>query len=1202
MDGNEFPLYGRDRATGLVREFLVRPESNGRPVTRPTPVIVFTGSARSGKSALLANLAERGKGHIPASLVDCADFESGRARHLLALLAFELNSTSGRYGTVPFPRLITGLIALQVPLDDVPLTGDRDIARELMRKALEDRKNTASLLRETVQEALNAGVSALGAQPAWLTAALDLFSKAGPRLVLGGLVSTRYGRQVVLGKGQDWYGSHDPDEGQDAIDALIELNRNAARTAPKGAVPEGVAAKDALAARREAADLLWDAFLADLADAFDRRRADNWSYNCLVLLDSAEAGAGPLFLDELVKARKRRQRDGLVPDPLTVVVASQGPLLKRAAPRATAAPLAEAGYDDFARRAAGHPDGPWWYPVELAELSAADVAGMAREFNVSHGTRRAEVASAVYRYTQGHAGTSRALLAAMGESGETDLASILEYRARTGGSTPLADRLLDDLMSGVSPRVKENLVTCSAARDQEAALKLGSFPGLLNGQAWDDEIRNPAFWNQDQELHPQLRRLLLRRLAARPDGAQDGWLAVHDRLRRLGAAEGDPTGELYHALACGDIAGVSEWLNDARATMRAQAWLAMIDAVAAAPNNLATGQRDEDYVGELVGQFEGDAKRLAPVAQLVTASWIDGDPLSQPGRGGLRVLAKDAMKQIARAATRDKSVLLARADAEYLEDLPAEVAPAAPTREGAFDPPRSTAGQARGRRRRLAAAALAVVIAAGGAVFGYEAASAPANCGATVTPFQLTTVQGECVGVTDATTGYYFDPSDKEAVHLQQLIGALNRQAEASPAYLTIGYVETLTLPPPGPTGSAAPDVSSARIDDLLQGAYLALKAADSADSPLAGVKIRLVLANVGSAEQGYSTVASQLTSLASRSGRGRLITVAGMGISTQDTQTLAQDLGDSDIPMFGAVTTADSLDHAADSYLERAVPSVAQQLQVLVPFLKRPGEPLAAVNGAAPQVSVVEDTDPDDLYKQSLDDDFSLPNAVGQVSPDARYQYSYTPGGLSPNGEFYGITLALCQSSRPSVVLYEGRESVLVQLIQQLNENQGCHGDQISIITGSDANALPPNLTHDTLGGAIVTVYYSDIEPQTVTPQFQGQYQAAFGSTPPTPWMLASYDSVTAAWNLIKLTLNPGGGANVEAPTAAAISPSDAADYLNDLTIKQTAVEGATGPLVFSGNGDLAQPNIPVVEIANGKTPQVINDQPPKQTKKTTP
>jgi hypothetical protein len=122
-------------------------------------------------------------------------------------------------------------------------------------------------------------------------------------------------------KGQDWYGHRNA--GQNAIDALIDLNRKAASTAAEGAtVTEDDAATSA---RREAAYLLWEAFLADLDDAFTRRRAVNWTFNSLVLLDNADGGAGKRFLSELVEARKRRAADRLEPDPLTVVTPSKGP-------------------------------------------------------------------------------------------------------------------------------------------------------------------------------------------------------------------------------------------------------------------------------------------------------------------------------------------------------------------------------------------------------------------------------------------------------------------------------------------------------------------------------------------------------------------------------------------------------------------------------------------------------------------------------------------------------------------------------------------------------------------------------------------------------------------------------------------------------------------------------------------------------------
>lgn len=69
-DDADFPLHGRDTAVELVRAFLAR---------RPTPVVIFTGPSRSGKSMLLKDLDRRAKGRVPHALVNCADFGAGRA-------------------------------------------------------------------------------------------------------------------------------------------------------------------------------------------------------------------------------------------------------------------------------------------------------------------------------------------------------------------------------------------------------------------------------------------------------------------------------------------------------------------------------------------------------------------------------------------------------------------------------------------------------------------------------------------------------------------------------------------------------------------------------------------------------------------------------------------------------------------------------------------------------------------------------------------------------------------------------------------------------------------------------------------------------------------------------------------------------------------------------------------------------------------
>ncbi len=135
MEGNRgVPLYRRGGALTLVHEFLTREERDGLPVSRPTPVIVFAGA---GKTALLAELARLLAGNAPCARIDCEDFAGG-ARELLSLLAFELNRHSGRYGELPFPRLITGLIVIRsVDLKDLDLSDADDAAEFDLAPVLE---------------------------------------------------------------------------------------------------------------------------------------------------------------------------------------------------------------------------------------------------------------------------------------------------------------------------------------------------------------------------------------------------------------------------------------------------------------------------------------------------------------------------------------------------------------------------------------------------------------------------------------------------------------------------------------------------------------------------------------------------------------------------------------------------------------------------------------------------------------------------------------------------------------------------------------------------------------------------------------------------------------------------------------------------------------------------------------------------------
>ena len=89
-------------------------------------------------------------------------------------------------------------------------------------------------------------------------------------------------------------------------------------------------------------------------------------------------------------------------------------------------------------------------------------------------------------------------------------------------------------------------------------------------------------------------------------------------------------------------------------------------------------------------------------------------------------------------------------------------------------------------------------------------------------------------------------------------------------------------------------------------------------------------------------------------------------------------------------------------------MPSVKQQLEVLIPFLKRHRQPLAPVHGKQPQIAVVEDANTSDLYKNSLYEDFKA--ELPGLPEDAYHPYSYVPGGLAPGGQFASITAYLCR------------------------------------------------------------------------------------------------------------------------------------------------------------------------------------------------
>jgi hypothetical protein len=662
--GEAVRLYGRNAALQLVREFLTREQGNGMLHSRRYPVLVFTGMRGTGKTALLADLAGRLDQQVAFARIDCEGFD-GDARDLLSLIAFDLNRQSGRYGSLPFPRLITGQIAITAFLN----TTDRGAAREQIHQVLEANQRTAKVLKDAFTEMLKSGFEALGGTHGVTGTGLaieTLASRYGPEVILGGLAASRRGRRLLLGKGQDWYGHQDRDLGRNPLDVLVDLNRMAA-------LP------DAEGNRREVAELLWAAFLADLRDSFAHsRHASSWTLNCAVLLDNVDTQVGHAFLDELIMARRQRAAYAADdPDPLTVVATSRGDLAERVRVRGeSAVTLTSASYSDYQRRMQTQVSrqsqvGLWWYPVLLPDLTLDEVGNMVSALELPGGTRRS-VTSAVHRFTAGHPGATRMMLEAIAEHPDKplELLGILtgpEPGVLSPGGRTLEEGLLHRLTEGIPPEAMADLITCAAAHQKEPALRLAADSGLLTGMRGEESVIFAAsLWrtgppDQAAQLHTVLWRLLLRRLARRGVGTAADWASVFGWLRASCQDAGDKPGELYYALAVGTVEYVSRWFVHALEHSDPAEWVRVLRHVSAAPNRLDHRQPPGSQLRSLTRWAVGKEQPLELAGRLVAAAWICADPLSAAYRRSLlREMAAD-LNQIA-SYSRDMTVLRDEAD------------------------------------------------------------------------------------------------------------------------------------------------------------------------------------------------------------------------------------------------------------------------------------------------------------------------------------------------------------------------------------------------------------------------------------------------------------------------------------------------------------------------------------------------------------
>jgi ABC-type branched-subunit amino acid transport system substrate-binding protein len=358
--------------------------------------------------------------------------------------------------------------------------------------------------------------------------------------------------------------------------------------------------------------------------------------------------------------------------------------------------------------------------------------------------------------------------------------------------------------------------------------------------------------------------------------------------------------------------------------------------------------------------------------------------------------------------------------------------------------------------------------------------------------------------------------------------------------------------------------VSLTRIRNELEGAYVAQHAANVVQD--VNPKIRLVLANEGSLEQGASRVVGQLKAMIAAP--DRLVAVTGMGISVDATVTAARALSAANIPMIGSVITGDTLDWTHVSGLARVAVTSEEEVSRIAAYLK--------AHGGLGTAFLVSDTDKGDLYTSGLRADFEA--AFGaHVSGEEPYGPR-----LAIGNEFTLIADDVCGTpGPPPAVIYAGREAVLPNFIQQLEGTPSCNGKHLTLLTGSDAEGLDPRSLAAQSGKsqqpnpAQVSVIYAGLaNPGDITPQFRTLFTASFGTTGiDDPWMIETNNAMAAAARAIALAT---GNSNTPPPSLAVL---DAIPLLN----RQHMVQGATGPFGIGPDGNVMNPDIPVFIIADG-------------------
>ena len=620
-------LHGRDAILEIATNLIVR----GSPVSgaeqraerRIPPVLLLVGPGGSGKTAVLAELDER-LGDQPHVRLDAARPSregSSPVLDLLTALMFQLARHHPR--RFRFSRFLVGRLITEMVLDD----GNVIEARRQVEGAL-SRFDAATLGGRI------AAMVALLPEQTGIPAAADAVHQVLPPII-DELTRTRWGRRVALLSGHEWYGHRDRNRSSESVAELVELNQLRRHGGEEG--------------QAEVDRTLMAAFLADVRHA--RRRG---TVDPVLLLDNADHDSGLEFLRALEAIRFAPAAD-YEHDHLTVIATGNGTLLESLEIVNDEVPVADPTVVERVRTGRLDVKGPW-LSLPLRDLTEPEMLPLAGELGVE-ARHRHRVVRMLRDLTRGHPGGTALLMKAAVLLGagtacpEDMLARQLpappSHDRGAPRTKPAADLILDMFLATLPPSLRNDLITCAAARDHGEAAVISGSP--MVGTAFHDQqpLLSASYWTPREPggapvMHPLLRLLLLRELAKRPASAKTSWRSVFGLLVDEAENEDD---RLHHQFARGDTDAVAERLVALLRERSGRQWLALVRSLATCPAHPDAARTEPERTGDV----------LVDAVTAVLAAWrASADPVEVGRRADRHGVVYTQMPLLAREARGDQ--------------------------------------------------------------------------------------------------------------------------------------------------------------------------------------------------------------------------------------------------------------------------------------------------------------------------------------------------------------------------------------------------------------------------------------------------------------------------------------------------------------------------------------------------------------------